>query len=734
MKKIIGFALVFASICFADAIIDGRAFFAKGKIKEARAIFSEELKRKPCPDLLFLLADCYQKEGLSASYKKIDLTGCPPFYESIRDGLWYLYQGSYTLAYSSFEEVNSESAYCLIGMGMARKAEGKLSEAEKLYLSAKEKEPLLSLSYLHLFWLYSAKGDESHASEVLAEGITRTHSPELLYEFSGLLLKEGSLKPASGVLLELERLEPDNILIKEKIALLLLNKGVPLEEVPARITSNESERLYLEGMVALSSQLYMTALRRFYSVEEKEPSLYLVKLRRLWLYKELSLRTKAEILYKELIKELPGDSLPDVFMSDIYGKKGSYTEALLFAKRAVVKEPFFDRPYFALGNGYYYNNRFIEAVLAYQKGFWLTKDRKTLNIWLEEAFVNKYFPLFCFGYTAIWIATFFLLALIHYTGMFLIRGYPALKRYVIKKRWVFYLYFGNFLVLLLSSLFGKGSFKFIPLDMLKEVLLFLTILLPVGILILLLVSLLISFIIKIPKVRIYLSFILLDFSLDIAIILMLASFLPAFTDHPVIFEILSIGVIIFRRGRLILLLAPIAIFWFWYNASIYKGYYLIEEGKIDEAISLFKKRFSNLGFIRWLEPTYSHMASAAFLGQITGLIKQNKWEEISSVWKPIEKSLSEWWPLNDSSVFLYQWTNLLFRIKKGESVDAELLKMFKIPEYKKRKRAIYALLALSEGKKDEYLSQMAILPKDKNLELIIEELRIVDRELRIEEK
>ncbi|MEK9149292.1 MAG: hypothetical protein AAB267_04515, partial [Candidatus Desantisbacteria bacterium] len=433
-------------------------------------------------------------------------------------------------------------------------------------------------------------------------------------------------------------------------------------------------------------------------------------------------KRQAEWLHKELIKELPGDSLPDVFMSDLYGKKGSYTEALSYAQRAMAKEPFFDEPYFALGNAYYYNNKFIEALLAYQKGFWLSKDRKTLNIWLEEAFMNRYFPLFCFGYTAIWIATFFLLSLIHYTGMFLIRGYPALKRYVIKKRWVFYLYLGNFLVLFLSSLFGKGNFRFIPLDLLKEALLFLACLLPIGILIILAVSLLISFIIKIPKVRIYLSFILLDFSLDIAIILMLASMLPIFTDHPMIFGIFSIGVIIFRRGRLILLLAPIFIFWLWYNAAIHKGYRLIKEGKIDEAISLFRKRFSNLRFIRWLEPTYSHMASSAFLGEIYGLIKQDKWEEIPSVWKPIEKSLSEWWPLNDSSVFLYQWTNLLFRIKNGEVVESELKKMLQTPEYKKRKRAIYAILAFSEGKKDEYLSQMAILSKDKNLEPIIKEM------------
>jgi tetratricopeptide (TPR) repeat protein len=726
MLRIIGFVLIFASISFADAIIDGRANLFKGKVKEARVIFSEELKRKPCPYLLFLLADCYQKEGEPTFYKKIDLANCPPFYESIRDGLWYLYQGSSTLAYSSFEKAKIESAYSLIGMGLARKAEGKLKEAEKLYFAAKEKEPTCHLSYLHLFFLYSMKGNKEKATEVLAEGITKTNSPELIYEFSDLLLKEGSLKPATDLLLELERIEPNNILIKEKIAFLLLNKGIPMEEVPTKISSDESERLYLDGILALSSQFYSTALRRFSSIGEKDPGFYLARLKILWLYKELSIRGDAERLYKELIKKMPGDSLPDLFMSDIYGKVGSYTESLSYAEQAIRKEPFFDRPYFALGNAYYYNNRFIEAVLAYQKGFWLSKERRTLKIWIEEAFVNKYFPLFCFGYTAVWIATLFLLALIHCTGMFLIRGYPALKRYVIKKRWVFYLYLGNFLILFFSSLFGKGGFKFIPLDLLKEALFFLTIVLPIGILIILMVSLLISFIIKIPKIRIYLSFILLDFSLDIAIILMLASMLPVFTNNPEIFEIFSIGVIIFRRGWIILLLFPMSIFWLWYNASIHKGYRLIEEEKTDEAISLFRKRFGSLGFIRWLEPTYSHMASSAFLGEIYGLIKQNKWEEIPFVWKPIEKSLGEWWPLNDTSVFLYQWTNLLFRIKNGESVESELGKMLETPEYRKRKRAIYALLSLSEGKRDEYLSQMAILPKDKDLEPIIKEITNAD--------
>ncbi|MDI6751811.1 MAG: hypothetical protein QME07_02995 [bacterium] len=729
MQRIIGFVLVLANICFADAIIDGRANLSRGNIKKARAIFSEELKRRPDPYLLFLLADCYQKEGKIDSYNKIDLANCPQFYGEIRDGLWYLYQGSWTLAYSSFEQVSKQSAYSLIGMGLVKKAEGKLSEAEELYLLAKKKEPTCHLSYLHLFFLYSIKGEKEKAMEVLAEGAIKTSSSELLYELSGLLINEKNLKLATKILLELQKAEPNNILVKERVAIFLLGTGLSMEEI-ASDEVDKIDRLYLEGVMAISSQYYTTALRRFSELEEKEPGFYLARLRMFWLYKELSLKTKAEGLYKELIKELPGDSLPDVFMSNIYGKKGSYTESLTYAERAVTKEPFFDRPYFALGNAYYYNNKFFEALLAYQKGFWLSKDKRTLNIWLEEAFMNRYFPLFCFGYTAIWIATFFLLSLIHCTGMFLIRGYPALKRYVIKKRWVFYLYLGNFLILFLSSLFGKGNFKFIPLDLLKEALLFLTFLLPLGIIIILAASLLISFIIRIPKVRIYLSFILLDFSLDIAIILMLASFLPAFTDHPKIFEILSIGVIIFRRGRFILLLSPIAIFWLWYNAAIHKGYCLIEEGKIGEAISLFRKRFSNLKFIWWLEPTYSHMASSAFLGEIYCLIKQNKWEEIPSVWKPIEKSLSEWWPLNDTSVFLYQWTNLLFRIKNGEATESELKKMLETPEYRKRKRAIYALLAFFEGQKDEYLSQMAILPKDKNLELIIEEIANYDKEVK----
>ena len=61
MQRIIGFVLIFANICFADAIIDGRAFLVKGKVKKANAIFSKELKRKPDPYLLFLLAECYQK-------------------------------------------------------------------------------------------------------------------------------------------------------------------------------------------------------------------------------------------------------------------------------------------------------------------------------------------------------------------------------------------------------------------------------------------------------------------------------------------------------------------------------------------------------------------------------------------------------------------------------------------------------------------------------------------------
>ncbi len=721
MQRIIGFILIFAKLCFADAITDGRAFFVRGNIKEARVVFSKELKRKPDPYLLFLLVDCYQKEGRIAEYKKIDMANCPSFYESIRDGLWYLYQGSSTLAYSSFEASKSESAYSLIGMGLARKAEGKLTAAKKLYLSAKEKEPLCHLSYLHLFYLYLMKQDEPNALEVLAEGITKTNSPHLLYEFSDLLIKEKNLGLATKILSELQRGEPDNILVKERVALFLLSRGLSMKEI-ADDETDKIDRLYLEGIMALSSQHYANSLQKFSQLKEEEPCFYLAKLRLFWLCKEFSLKTKGESLYKELIKELPGDSQPDVLMSDLYGKVGSYTESLTYAKKAVAKEPFFDKPYFAIGNADYYNNDFSKTVLAYQKGFWLTKDGKTLNVWLEEAFANKYFPLFCFGYTVIWIATFFLLALIHYTGMFLIRGYPALKRYVIKKRWVFYLYLGNFLVLFLSSLFGKGNFRFIPLDLLKETLLFLTVLLPVGILIILGLSLLVSFIIKIPKVRIYLSFILLDFSLDIAIILMLASFLPAFTDHPVIFGIFSIGVIIFRRGRLILLLAPLTIFWFWYNASIHKGYRLIKEGKIDEAISLFRKRFTNLGFIRWLEPTYSHMVSQAFLGEIYASLKQDKWEGIPSVWKPIEKALIEWWPLNDTSVFLYQWTNLLFRIKNGELVESELTKMLETPEYKKRKRAIYALFAFSSREKDEYLSQMAILPKDKNLELIIKEI------------
>jgi tetratricopeptide (TPR) repeat protein len=534
-------------------------------------------------------------------------------------------------------------------------------------------------------------------------------------------VKKGEEEDVRNILLSLHRKEPKNIFIKEKLGIALLAKGYSIEEVLSMIEKNEADALYLEGILSIASQqFYLMAGCKFAEAAERDPSFLLSKMRELWVYKEIGLKKNAEEVYCQLLQEIPGSGLCDLYMSKLHTNIGEPETATLYAKRAVRKEPLLSVAYLALANAHYYENRFISALLSYRKGLFLSADRSHLYSYLQEAFCRRYFPMFAAGYLIVWAITLFLLLLVHYVGIFLIRGYPTLSRYVVKKRWLFYLYIMNTGILFLSCVFGKETFRFIPLNILKEIFLFLTIILPIAIFSILGLAILLSFAVKWPKLRIYLSFVLLDFSLDIAIILMMASLIPVFCDYPKVFTAFAAFGIIFRRFGVAALILAIFLFYLWYSTSINRGYSLIEKGEMDKGISLFRRLRSSIGFIFWLEPTYSDMVASAIMGEVYALTKREKWEEISMLWKPIEKSLKDWWPLNVRARFFYEWSVALSKAKTDNVSEAkrDVERMLEVSEFEKRRPAIEALSALIKAKepKIEHL-------KDKELKRILRGIR-----------
>ncbi|HAW49798.1 TPA: hypothetical protein DCX16_02460 [bacterium] len=720
--KIIRIGLVFICLFFINGksdIIKARAYLAKGSYDKAKQIYEEELKKSLKEDLLFPLSICYQKKGEIFDFGNISYS------PHLRNGLFFYHKGDYKRAYNAFKLDKilysyERTPYSYVGMGMVRKAQGNFKEAEKLFKKAKEIDPSLVLPYINLAKLYSLLENYHSLIEVLNEGIENTQSSELKFEFAKYLNASRRHKEALELLIILQDEEQDNILIKEEIVKACVFLGSPT--LSFVILQDEATSLYLESCVDILGKKYIRAARLLDECVKKDKEFHLAKIRALWLCKELMWKNKLDEVYKDASSNFPSDGIPDVYMSEFWAKKGSYTTAFDYAKNAIEKEPSLNLGYFALGNIYYFTNDFIYAISSYKKGINLSDTKRPFWFFLEEAFLLRYLPIFLFGYSVCWLITLFLLLIIHLIGMFLIKDYPGLKRYVLKKRWFLWFYLATTLILALSMIFGQRTIKFVPIELLKDAFVFLVLYLPIGISLVLVLAVVLSFFIKWPKFRIYLSFILLDLSLDIGIIVLISSLLPIFADHPRVFNIVNlIFVILFRRSRLILICFLILFFHIWFQYFVSSGYKKVLIGRLNEGEKIFRKAISSIFFLKWLEPTYSDMVGLCILGRVLVLLKNGEYSKIEELWSPIEKNMDAWWPLNSRVRFLYQWSNSLSLILEGNKHDPSFL--LEIPEYKKRKKAVYLLKSLTdksyipkykeEKEKDRFISS-ALLYIEKN--------------------
>ncbi|MEW6482795.1 MAG: hypothetical protein AB1397_07380, partial [bacterium] len=378
-----------------------------------------------------------------------------------------------------------------------------------------------------------------------------------------------------------------------------------------------------------------------------------------------------------------------------------------------------DRAYFVRGNVYYLKNQFLDSFKSYIKGAFLSSSLDNFYFYLGEAFSLRWFPLYLFTYLFIWLDSFILLMITHWIGNFLIRGYPMLCRYIIKKRWILYLYLPIAILFLFSLFISKDVIKNVPLELIKPYLFFLLLYLPSGIILVLLFSLIITALIKWPPLRIYLSFVLISLSIDIAMIMLITCLFPFFIEHPMVYEVALVVALVFRRLAWRLFLFIIAIYWLLYRYLISKGLRYIKEDNLEKAISIFKKALLSIRIIKAIEPTYSSMASEALFGMTLVYFKRNEPLLIPKAWQLIERSIEEWWPLNHKANFLYHLSFSLSEIMEGriESAKESFLKMLKLPEFKRKIPFIHVLwetinrddfLKLKRDERGKYLFSLLV--------------------------
>lgn len=693
MKRLIFF------ICLSfpswGELIKAKAYFLKWDFKNAQIIYEEELKKTNNPLILFNLAICYQKQGRLLYFKNLKTD-----YPNLRDGLFFFYKGNYKKAFNSFSRDKTRCAY--IGMGMCKKAEGDFKKAEKLFLKAKG-----ILGYVNLSNLYLVLGKEKKYLKTIEEGIKNTKDTELFFSFAKFLNDKKRFYEAFNILKELQEKEEENILIKEELLKTLMFLGKEEEEIFSIIKASYEERMYLEGCFCAFSRLYFRAFRQFSS-----STIPLASLKALWITKELSLKKKADELYKEISLLIPEEATADVYLAELWTKLGSLSAAFNYAKNALKKEPNLEIAHFALGNIYYLKNDFKNAIISYKNGINQSFSQKHFYLFLNEAFTLRFLPIFLSGYALLWIITIFLLLLIHLTGMSLIKDYPSLKRYAVKKRYLLYFYPFVTTIFIASLILGERTIKYVPIELLQKTLTTLITFLPCSIIFILILSLILGNIIKWPKLKIYLSFVLLDISLDIAIIVLVSSLVPFFADYPSVFSVISIiCVVLFRRARFFVICFVLLVLHLFLSHYLLSGYKNVEKGRLKEGGRVFKNVLRAIWIIKWLEPTYSDIAASCILGKTFILLKRNEYREIEAAWNPLLKSLKDWWPLNIRAKFLYDFSICLSEIMQGEKEEAfSMLKnIASISEYKNKQGISFLFNLLSERierkeKKEKYIN------------------------------
>ncbi|MEW6680418.1 MAG: hypothetical protein AB1297_05305 [bacterium] len=703
--------LIISLNAYCDPIKEARAAYSRGDFKGASLFYKEGLSKKKSLEILFFLADSLKNEGNLSSFKEIKLD--PPS-SYLRDGIYFYHKGMYEKAEVLFKKAGNSYGY--VGMALCRKARGDFRKAEKYLILAKELSFQNPLAYINLVNIYSLFGEDEKKHKVFKEGLKNTKSPLLLFEFAKSLAYQGLLSESYNILQKLHQAEPDNLFYKEELVKVLLARGKEKhkkhqhthgvlhrlhrigeieKDIFSKIRHSEIEKVYLQGFINILLNFFTSGMEKMRGVLERDKSFFIARQRLLFIYKEVGFMAKIlPDVYQDAVSNAKGLAILDVYLAELYMKKGSITEASIHSKNALRKDPNLDKAYFVLGNIYYLENQFLDFFKSYIKGAFLSSSLNSFYFYLGEAFSLRWFPLYLFTYLFIWLDSFILLIITHWIGNFLIRGYPMLCRYIIKKRWILYLYL-PVAILFLSSLFiSKEVIKNVPLELIKPYLFFLLLYLPSGIILVLLFSLIITALIKWPPLRIYLSFVLISLSIDIAMIMLITCLFPFFIEHPMVYEVALVVALVFRRLAWRLFLFIIAIYWLWYRYLISKGLYYIKEDNLEKARSTFKKALLPIRIIKAIEPTYSLMASEVLWKMTLLYLKKNEPLLIPKAWQLIERSIEEWWPLNHKANFLYHLSFGLSEIMEGkiESAKESLLKMVKLPEFKRKIPFIHVLL------------------------------------------
>ncbi|MEW6482022.1 MAG: hypothetical protein AB1397_03325, partial [bacterium] len=347
--------LIISLNAYCDSIKEARAAYSRGDFKRASLFYKEALTKKKSLEILFFLADSLKNEGNLSSFKEIKLD--PPL-SYLRDGIYFYHKGMYEKGEVLFKKAGNSYGY--VGMALCRKARGDFRKAEKYLILAKGLSLQNPLVYINLLNIYSLLGEDEKKHKVFKEGLKNTRSPLLLFEFAKSLAYQGLLSESYNILQKLHQAEPDNLFYKEELVKVLLARGEEkhkhqhthgvlhrlhrIEEIEkdifSKIRHSEIEKVYLQGFMNILLNFFTSGMEKMNEVLERDKSFFIARQRLLFIYKEVGFMAKIlPDVYRDALSNAKGLAILDVYLAELYMKKGSITEAYIHSKNALRKDP-----------------------------------------------------------------------------------------------------------------------------------------------------------------------------------------------------------------------------------------------------------------------------------------------------------------------------------------------------------------------------------------------------------
>ncbi len=689
-------------------LIEGNTLYHKGDYHGAIKAYQQVVKKDDYPDAVIGIINANQRLGkldqITKEYQRQNEDN-PDSFGHFGLGYCYLSSGLKDKAAQEFRLCGSWYGY--LGIGWLAEDNGSNKEAMNWYKKAAKiatREELSTVLY-HQARLYQKLNKTSQSIKLFVQVIaSEPFNTEAYFSLAEILRKKGVIDDSICLYQKIINIEPTYLNAYDPIILFQLKSLRDTEELKilrkyykkdVKKNPNDPVAHYILGTFYYFTRNYVESFDEFEKAQKLDPLFKEISLNLLWIYKELDCIDRASSIYQKIINSTPGETRAMVYMSQLYANNEAYRKALKYAHTATKIEPRLDKGHFALGNAYYYMGQYVDAIRQYKMGTALTKGEKLTHLYIQEAFQNKYFPLFVSAYLVIYLIIAILLISINFLALFLVKNYKMLSRYIIKKRYFLVLYTISIGALFFSCMFGKELFKFIPIVFLEEIFFSLCFWVPAGIIILMIICSLLSIFLRNPVVKIYAVLILLDFSLDLAIIIFLVSLLPIFADYPDLLPVLSFILLIFRRIGIFVLICIFAAFILYLENILGQGYILLNEGK-EECLSYFDKmeKTINKFWLRWLEPTYSDLSARIAVGKSFLYLDKKDYKSAEACWEEVGTRLIDWWPLSHKGKFFYDYFKALIAIssEKIEEGIAILEEMLNLREYHKRQRFIYILL------------------------------------------